>query len=95
MPNVITGSFDNREELQGMLHQETPILNAEISVPKAGVVVGDYNMLGNLPSIEGVELIGDKTFEDFGLCAIMDGEIDDICVVPAVTEESEEVVDNE
>ena len=35
----------------------------------------DYELLGNLPQIEGVELIGNKTFEDLGLVALTAAEI--------------------
>jgi hypothetical protein len=35
----------------------------------------DYELLGNLPQIEGVELIGNKTFEDIGLVALTAAEI--------------------
>lgn len=35
----------------------------------------DYELLLNLPQIEGVELIGNKTFEDLGLTALTAAEI--------------------
>lgn len=35
----------------------------------------DYELLLNLPQIEGVELIGNKTFEDLGLMALTAEEI--------------------
>lgn len=38
----------------------------------------DYELLNNLPQIEGVELIGNKTFEDFGLTIISSAEIESI-----------------
>lgn len=38
----------------------------------------DYELLGNLPQIEGVELIGNKTFEDLGLTALTAAEVEAI-----------------
>ena len=38
----------------------------------------DYNDLVNKPSIEGVELIGDKTLEELGVEALTPQEIDAI-----------------
>lgn len=35
----------------------------------------DYELLLSLPQIEGVELIGNKTFEDLGLTALTAAEI--------------------
>lgn len=39
---------------------------------------GDYNNLINKPSIEGVTLEGDKTFEELTLVKIKNSDIDDI-----------------
>ena len=36
----------------------------------------DYELLGNLPQIEGVELSGNKTFEDLGLTALTVAEVE-------------------
>lgn len=36
----------------------------------------DYELLLNLPQIDGVELIGNKTFEDLGLTALTDSEVE-------------------
>ena len=38
----------------------------------------DYNDLANKPSIEGVELIGDKTLQELGVEALTPQEIDAI-----------------
>ena len=38
----------------------------------------DYNDLANKPSIEGVELIGDKTLEELGVEALTPQEIDEL-----------------
>ena len=36
----------------------------------------DYELLENLPRIEGVKLIGNKTFEDLGLSALTSAEVE-------------------
>ena len=41
--------------------------------------VYDYNPLINKPKVEGVTLIGDQTFNDLGLVALSNLEIEDIC----------------
>lgn len=38
----------------------------------------NYELLGNLPQIEGVELVGNKTFEDLGLAALSSAEIQSV-----------------
>ena len=38
----------------------------------------DYNDLINKPSIEGVELVGDKTLEELGVEALTPQEIDEL-----------------
>lgn len=40
----------------------------------------DYEELINKPRIEGIELVGDKSFEDLSLVAITANDIDDIIV---------------
>jgi len=43
-----------------------------------GVIPADYELLEHKPSIEGVTLIGDKTFQALGLGPITEQEIDNI-----------------
>ena len=38
----------------------------------------NYNDLNNKPKIEGVELIGDKTFEELNLSSLTNTEIEDL-----------------
>lgn len=90
MPNIINGSIDGQEELRGTLSQETPVIEAELSVPSTGVVVGDYELLNHKPRIEGVELSGELTLEDFGLVPVTNAEIDEICIIPVESELEEE-----
>lgn len=42
------------------------------------VVSNDYNELNNKPKIEGVRLVGNKTFPELGLSAITEQEIDNL-----------------
>lgn len=40
------------------------------------VVIKDYNLLNNKPSIEGTELKGNKTFAELGLTPMTSAQID-------------------
>ena len=51
-------------------------IDTDIELSTAGT--NDYNDLVNKPSIEGVELIGDKTLEELGVEALTPQEIDAI-----------------
>lgn len=41
-------------------------------------VIRDYNQLKNRPKIEGVTLVGNKTFEELGFLEMSNSEIQDI-----------------
>lgn len=51
-------------------------IDTDIEISTGGT--NDYNDLVNKPSIEGVELIGDKTLEELGVEALTPQEIDAI-----------------
>lgn len=51
-------------------------IDTDIELSTGGT--NDYNDLVNKPSIEGVELIGDKTLEELGVEALTPQEIDAI-----------------
>ena len=54
---------------------------SEIDVETQEVINGgtrNYNDLTHKPKIEGVELQGDKTFEDLNLASISNSEIEDL-----------------
>ena len=51
-------------------------IDTDIEVSTGGT--NDYNDLINKPSIEGVELVGDKTLEELGVEALTPQEIDAI-----------------
>ena len=67
---------------------ESPPINAEFQAMNEvfGIGVGeitritenDYNLLNNKPSIETVELIGDKSFEELGMMALTNMEIEQL-----------------
>ena len=51
-------------------------IDIDIEISTGGT--NDYNDLINKPSIEGVELVGDKTLEELGVEALTPQEIDAI-----------------
>ena len=51
-------------------------IDTDIEISTSGT--NDYNDLINKPSIEGVELVGDKTLEELGVEALTNAEIDAI-----------------
>ena len=51
-------------------------IDTDIELSAGGT--NDYNDLINKPSIEGVELVGDKTLEELGVEALTPQEIDAI-----------------
>lgn len=53
--------------------------NAMLNVESTTVVsVDDYNRLYNKPSIEGVELVGDKSFEELNLQRLTNAELENM-----------------
>ena len=42
------------------------------------LLANDYNTLKHKPSIEGIELINDKTFKDLGLISLTNIEIENL-----------------
>ena len=51
-------------------------IDTDIVISTGGT--NDYNDLINKPSIEGVELVGDKTLEELGVEALTPQEIDEL-----------------
>jgi len=70
MAEHTSGSLVGRESLKGNLSKFS------------GFPVGtmDYDRLANKPMIEGVELSGDKTFEELNLHALTNEELEEILV---------------
>lgn len=61
----ITGSLTPINTLSGEISERSG-LSGDMAVPDR-VGMSDYNALKNLPKIEGVELQGNKTFEELGM----------------------------
>lgn len=77
MERLLGKLSSSKPSLSGNLTQKSQSLSGEIKVPK---VVGqtDYNALKNLPQIQGVELRGNKSFEELGMEECSNQEILDM-----------------
>lgn len=73
---TISGSLSSAQALNGEL-SSTKGLSGNLAILKAEIVEGtyDYSELINKPSIENVELDGNKTFSDLGLDSIDNSEL--------------------
>lgn len=49
-----------------------------VDTPVEQTVNGDYTQLRNLPTLNGEEIIGDKSFEDYGEQTITNAELQNI-----------------
>lgn len=49
-----------------------------VDTPVGQTVNGDYTQLRNLPTLNGEEIIGDKSFEDYGEQTITNAELQNI-----------------
>ena len=74
-PNNIPSSPRGGESVATITPLESDAVYGKIP-PALIVVERDYNILKNKPSIEGVELIGDKTFAQLGLTPMTSLQID-------------------
>lgn len=54
----------------------TPIKGIDYFDGEMGIT--NYNLLENLPSIQSIELIGNRTFEDLGLSPMTPSEIENL-----------------
>lgn len=61
--DVLSGAIGEKGQMQGQMRSEGGIVG-EVGFPKCCC---DYDELANKPSINGVELSGDKTTEDLGI----------------------------
>ena len=66
MSEKLIGQIRTPPKLQGQLNYSTYELNM------------DYNRLANKPSIEGITLIDDKSFEDLGAIGLTNMEIENL-----------------
>lgn len=67
-----TGAVNVFVSVEAQTHEYT--VGSEEKVVVAGT--SDYEKLKNKPRLNGVELIGDKSFEDVGLVALSNSELE-------------------
>lgn len=72
----LSGTIGGIPQLSGNLGG-TNKLNGEVSLP-SHIMYKDYEILDNLPKIEGVTLIGDKTYEELNLDRISNSELEQL-----------------
>ena len=87
MGDHVTGNLtDEHQKLKGhLVNTDDTHISGNLS-PKSRTLQGglssggtkDYNHLSNKPKVNGVELVGDKSFPDLGMRRITGGEILDI-----------------
>ena len=68
--------IDNESGIDTDIQTSDGEIDTDIELSAGGT--NDYNDLINKPSIEGVELVGDKTLEELGVEALTPQEIDAI-----------------
>ena len=68
--------IDNESSIDTDIQTSDGEIDTDIEITMGGT--NDYNDLMNKPSIEGVELVGDKTLEELGVEALTPQEIDEL-----------------
>lgn len=72
----ISGKLSNKTPtIKGNLVNRVPAISGGLTTMPTGI---DYNKIINHPSIEGNELIGDKTFKQLGLDTLTVQEVQSI-----------------
>lgn len=71
--NTVSGAITPGNTISGVLTVDR--LEGTLTVPSSIGGVKDYEKLTNKPSIETVELIGDKSFEELGLEALSNSDL--------------------
>ena len=69
----LTATLTGEATLSAQLNEEAT-LSARLNVPSS-VVSSNYDELTNKPKVNGVELIGDRSFEDLGETTMTNLEI--------------------
>lgn len=69
--------IDNESSIDTDIQTSDGEIDTDIEI-STGSGTNDYNDLINKPSIEGVELVGDKTLEELGVEALTPQEIDEL-----------------
>ena len=75
MTNELIGTIETEASLVGTIETEASLVG---TIGEQGSTTTNYNNLINKPSIESVELLGDKTFNDFGLLPMTLEEIENL-----------------
>lgn len=73
------GSLNASNPMRGEVStpEERPVLHGTLTIPKKVTVVDrDYEQLINKPSINNIELIKNKDFEELGLEALTNSELE-------------------
>lgn len=73
---IINGLKLEEEKQLKLDSSESELL--KLSLDESSMVVKDYNKLINKPSINEVELKGDKSFEELGLLPMSNADIDNL-----------------
>ena len=68
--------LDNESSIDTSVSISDTEIETDIELSTVGT--NDYNDLVNKPSINGVELVGDKTTEELDILPLTNDEIDDI-----------------
>lgn len=74
---VISGALSAMGSIHGNMSASASLFG-EITMPEQIVRIGNYEELENLPQIEGVTLIGNKTFPQLHLSALTNMELDNL-----------------
>lgn len=74
--NNIDGVLTPKQNLTGTVEGVSNI-DGNVSIP-TNVGTSDYNKLKNLPSVENIELRGNKNFEELGLEEVTNQDILDM-----------------
>lgn len=74
---IISGALSAMGSINGNMSASASLLG-EITMPEQIVRIGNYEELENLPQIEGVTLIGNKTFPQLHMNALTNMELDNL-----------------
>lgn len=67
--------IDNESSIDTDIQTSDGEIDTDIELSTSGI--NDYNDLVNKPSINGVELVGDKTTQDLDILPLTNAEIDE------------------
>ena len=65
-PSIDVGIVSKKPQIEVEVKQSRPTISVDV-LPPTTIENGDYDVLRNKPSINGVPLVGNKTSEDLGL----------------------------